>query len=108
MIAEGVEVHVFDPMIKKERIHQDLTLLWEARNLSKKEVESKLKRCVIHSDNIQAVENAFAIAILTEWDEFKFYDWEAITKKTNQPAKIFDGRNVLRQNAIKDQYFIGK
>lgn len=108
LIAEGAEVHVFDPMVKKERIHQDLILLWEARNLSKKEVESKLKHCVVHSDNSQALENTFATAILTEWDEFKFYDWEAITKKTIQPAIIFDGRNVLNRFKKINQFFIGK
>ena len=95
-------------MVKKERIHQDLTLLWEARNLSKKEVKSKLKHCFVHSNNCQALENTFATAILTEWDEFKFYDWEAITKKTIQPAKIFDGRNIIQKNDLLNQYFIGK
>ena len=108
LIAEGGEVHVFDPMVKKDRIHQDLTLLWEARNLSKKEVESKLKRCVVHADSREALENTFAIAILTEWDEFKCYDWEAITKKTIQPAKIFDGRNIMSKTDSINQYSIGK
>ena len=108
LISEGAELHVFDPMVKKERIHQDLTLLWEARNLSKKEVKSKLKHCFVHSNNCQALENTFATAILTEWDEFKFYDWEAITKKTIQPAKIFDGRNIIQKNDLLNQYFIGK
>ncbi|MEN8826302.1 MAG: nucleotide sugar dehydrogenase [Wenyingzhuangia sp.] len=108
LIAEGGEVHVFDPMVKKDRIHQDLTLLWEARNLSKKEVESKLKRCVVHADSREALENTFAIAILTEWDEFKCYDWEVITKKTIQPAKIFDGRNIMSKKESINQYSIGK
>ena len=108
LIAEGAEMHVFDPMVKKERIHQDLTLLWEARNLSKKEVESKLKHCVVHADNSQVLENTFATAILTEWDEFKFYDWEAITKKTIQPAIIFDGRNIIPKTDSINQYSIGK
>ena len=42
----GVELHDCDPMLKAARIHQDLTNLWEARNESKQEIESKLKRCV--------------------------------------------------------------
>ena len=41
------------------------------------------------------------IAILTEWDEFKNYDWEFIFKKIKQPAYIFDGRNILDFDKIK-------
>ena len=50
LLEEGAELHVFDPMVKEARIHQDLTTLWEARNDSKKEIESKLKRCVVHKN----------------------------------------------------------
>ena len=41
------------------------------------------------------------IAIMTEWDEFKDYDWEKIYKKTKKPAYIFDGRNILEIEKIK-------
>lgn len=46
-------------------------------------------------DHKTALENAFAAAILTEWDEFKSYDWNAIESKMMQPARVFDGRNIL-------------
>ncbi len=82
-------------MVKEARIHQDLTNLWEARNDSKKEIESKLKRCIVHKEHNVALESSFAAAILTEWDEFKSYDWDAIADKMIQPAKVFDGRNVI-------------
>ena len=108
LLGEGAEVHVFDPMVKEARIHQDLTALWEARNDSKKEIESKLKRCVVHHEHNLALENSFAAAILTEWDEFKSYDWNAIAEKMMQPVKIFDGRNVLELNKNINQYYIGK
>ena len=38
---------------------------------------------------------------MTEWDEFKDYDWENIYKKTNKPTYIFDGRNILEIEKIK-------
>ena len=53
LLEEGAEVHVFDPMVKEARIHQDLTILWEARNESNKEIESKLKRCVVHKEHTE-------------------------------------------------------
>ncbi|MGY8940359.1 MAG: UDP binding domain-containing protein, partial [Flavobacteriales bacterium] len=95
LLDEGAEVHVFDPMVKIDRIHQDLTNLWEGRNESEQKIESKLKRLVVHQEHSVALECSFAAGILTEWDEFKSYNWNAIADKMIQPAKIFDGRNIL-------------
>jgi len=108
LLEEGAELHVFDPMVKKARVHQDLTALWEARNESNKEIESKLNRCVVHKEYTQAIDSSFAAAILTEWDEFKSHDWNDIAEKMIQPAKVYDGRNVLELNKNINQYFIGK
>ncbi|MDC1439437.1 nucleotide sugar dehydrogenase [Flavobacteriaceae bacterium] len=108
LLGEGAEVHVFDPMVKEARIHQDLTALWEARNDSKKEIETKLKRCTVHKEHNLALESSFTAAILTEWDEFKSYDWDSIADKMMQPAKVYDGRNVLKSNKNINQYYIGK
>ena len=108
LLEEGAELHVFDPMVKEARIYQDLTNLWEVRNDSKKEIESKLKRCTVHQEHNLALESSFAAAILTEWDEFNSYDWDAIAHKMIQPAKVYDGRNVLQLNKKINQYYIGK
>ena len=108
LLEEGAEVHVFDPMVKEARIYQDLSTLFEARNESKDEIAAKLKRCIVHQEHIGALENSFAAAILTEWDEFKLYDWDNIVFKMIKPAKIFDGRNILKSNKNINQYFIGK
>ena len=35
------------------------------------------------------------MAVLTEWDEFKAYDWQKIYDNMKKPAFVFDGRNVL-------------
>jgi UDPglucose 6-dehydrogenase len=108
LLEEGAELHVYDPMVKEDRIRQDLTTLWEARNDSKHEVAAKLKRCVVHIDHKIALDSSFAAAILTEWEEFKSYDWKAIMEKMMQPAKVFDGRNILQESEFINQYFIGK
>ena len=108
LLEEGAELHVFDPMVKQARIYQDLTNLWETRNYSKKEIESKLKHCFVHKEHSIALENSFVAAILTEWDEFNSYDWDSIANKMMQPAKVYDGRNVLKSNKNINQYCIGK
>jgi len=50
----------------------------------------------------KAAENAHAVAILTEWDEYKNLDYKEIYRSMQKPAFIFDGRDILdRQNLYK-------
>jgi UDPglucose 6-dehydrogenase len=54
---------------------------------------------------MKLVKDAHAIAVLTEWDEFKNYDWEKIYDDMNKPAFIFDGRNLLDKEKINKNWF---
>jgi len=46
-------------------------------------------------DPYRAADGASAIVLVTEWDEFKTLNYEAIYKRMKKPALIFDGRNIL-------------
>lgn len=59
--------------------------------------------CTSHEDSIK---DAHAICVLTEWDEFKTYDYKAIYEKMNKPAFIFDGRNILNHDELREIGFI--
>ena len=108
LLELGADVHIYDPMVKEERIKQDLSFLWENRNISQSNIKKKLKCCFVHLDHSDALKESFAAAILTEWDEFNNYDWDLIAEKMIQPAKIFDGRNMLIKKNKKLIYSIGK
>jgi UDPglucose 6-dehydrogenase len=49
----------------------------------------------VSNDPYEAAQGAHAIAIVTEWDEFKRLDYRRIFAAMRQPAFIFDGRNIL-------------
>lgn len=63
-------------------------------------------------DAYRAAEGASAIVLVTEWDEFKVLDYEAIYKRMKKPALIFDRRNILEHRMLFemgfDVYPIGK
>ncbi len=60
---------------------------------------------VTYSDNpYDALNNADALVICTEWDEFRSPDFEVLRKKLSQPV-IFDGRNLYGLDAIRDLGF---
>ncbi|MGC8869634.1 MAG: nucleotide sugar dehydrogenase [Brevinematia bacterium] len=51
-------------------------------------------------DPYEAVKDADAIAVLTEWEIFKKLDYEKIYSMMRKPAFIFDGRNILDHNLL--------
>ena len=105
LLEEGAEIHIYDPMIKKNQILQDLNYLWDLMEVSKNLKEKYLEKINIQKDYSNAIEKSFAIAILTEWDEFKNYNWNEIVTKLIKPIRIFDGRRLL--NKSKTIYSIG-
>lgn len=63
--------------------------------------ESYIENIKQFSNPDQAIEQSHAIIILTEWDEFKSYDYNEYYKKMEKPSFIFDGRNILDEKIIK-------
>ncbi len=106
LIENGAKIHVYDPKVSEQRMLSDLEFL---NNRSLKENKKALTYC---SDPYIACENSHAIAIITEWDEFKSYDWKKIYNICFKPAKIFDGRNILNAKKLESigfsVYSIGK
>ena len=100
LISERAKIVVFDPKVKEKQILSDLNYL-ESRS----EEENK-KYISVENDGYEACKKAHAIAILTEWDEFKTYDWQKIYDNMLKPAFVFDGRNVLNKAALEKIGFI--
>ncbi len=46
-------------------------------------------------DPYKAVEGADAVAVLTDWSEYKNIDWQKVYDLMRKPAFVFDGRNFL-------------
>jgi UDPglucose 6-dehydrogenase len=55
----------------------------------------------VASDPYEAATGAHALAIATEWDEFKTLDFHRIFGLMSKPAFIFDGRNILDLQKLK-------
>lgn len=109
LIKLGAEIHVYDPMVSEKRFREDLALLWESENNHPEAINQKFLQCIFHSTHTSALADAYAVAILTEWEEFKQYDWSGLIKTMKSPANILDGRNILPMidNPSIHQYAIG-
>ena len=103
LLLKGVNLSIYDPMVLESRIISDLESILLERKLSKGEVRKLLNKVDIYSEHSSAIEGSSAIALLTEWDEFKNYQWDKIKSKMPN-VKVFDGRNILSNS----NYSIGK
>ncbi len=89
LLNEQAELWIYDPKVKAEQVYADLDYL----NTRGEADNRRLVKVV--NDPYEAMDDAHAIAILTEWDEFKTYDWQKVCEGMKKPAFVFDGRNVL-------------
>jgi len=67
--------------------------------------DAKNPNLVIAPTALAACTGTHAIAVLTEWDEFKTMDYAAIQNVMYKPAFIFDGRNILPHQKLTDLGF---
>lgn len=83
LLKEGAIVKVFDPIAMHE---------------AQKVLGERVTWC---SDVYETTQDASAIALVTEWNEFRLPNWQLI-KSNMQTAVVFDGRNIY------DDVFIHK
>ena len=105
LLNEQAEIVIYDPKVTEEQIYADLDYL----GTRSEEENRKLVKVV--DTPVNATEGAHAVAVLTEWDEFKELDWNEIYKKMLKPAFLFDGRKILDRKSKEaigfDFYAIG-
>jgi len=100
LINEQAHLAIFDPKVSEEQILADLNYLGSRKPEKNKEY------IAVNKEVYEACDKAHAIAILTEWDEFKEYDWQKIYDNMQKPAFVFDGRNLLDGKKMREIGFI--
>ena len=90
----------------------DMKEYWLSQNLKQDLVNKYLSRIKIFKNPIDASKKASAVCILTEWEEFISINWGLIYSGMKRPSWIFDGRNILDRDFLKNLgfeiYQIGK
>lgn len=85
LIEEGAHVVVYDPQVPAD------------------EIKSLVGEGVAIADSAEEATNeAHAILVLTEWDAFKVLDYQAIYDAMIKPAHVFDGRNILDLEKLRE------
>jgi UDPglucose 6-dehydrogenase len=85
LIAEGAHVRAFDPAAMEK-------------------ARAVLPQIEYAKSAYEAVEDAEAMLVATEWEEFRKLDWERVRQSMARPL-ILDGRNLLSPREMKASGF---
>ena len=89
LLDEGAQLLIYDPQASSQQINDKLSIVHEPASWNTAE------------SPIQAVHNADAVLILTEWQDFAELNWQQIADKMRRPAWVFDTRSIVDVAAVR-------
>lgn len=109
LLDERAKLSVYDPQVERAQMFEEFKYTLNVTADTVKDLDSLVTTC---SSALVAATGSHAIAVMTEWDEFVTLDYAELFKVMSKPAFIFDGRNILPHQALRDigfeVYAIGK
>jgi len=101
LLGERAQVVVYDPKVSAEEIRRDVGGD-QCVSAGGPKGSADCERLQIAASAAEACAGAHAVAVLTEWDEFKALDFQKIYAGMSKPAFVFDGRNLLDHAALRE------
>ncbi|KAH7652371.1 UDP-glucose 6-dehydrogenase protein [Dioscorea alata] len=115
LLGDKAKISIYDPQVTEDQIQRDLAMNkfdWDHPIHLQPMSPSAVKQVTVTWDAYEATKGAHGICILTEWDEFKQLDYKKIYDNMQKPAFLFDGRNVVDPEKLREigliVYSIGK
>jgi UDPglucose 6-dehydrogenase len=100
---------ILPPSNVRHQVFRDLSTpkhMWDRPRGWTRSDAAILANVTVACDAYEAADGAHALAVLTEWDEFRGLDWASVYARMAKPAFVFDGRNVLDHAKLREMGFI--
>lgn len=116
LLAEQANLAIHDPKVSPAKIFAELDLPAPSPSIfnlsssiseqSSFNLQSSISQPLsVCADPYEAVRDAHALLILTEWDAFKSLDYARVYSLMAKPAWVFDGRNILNLESLRQLGF---
>mmetsp|Transcript_25250 Transcript_25250/g.69605 ORF Transcript_25250/g.69605 Transcript_25250/m.69605 type:complete len:481 (+) Transcript_25250:257-1699(+) len=99
LLEENAKIHVYDPQVSREDMWQEMNYTCGVNHNNTPGLDEHV---VTATDPYEACNGAHAVCVMTEWDEFKTYDYQKIYDNMQKPAFLFDGRLHLNHKELRD------
>eukprot|EP00922_Rhytidocystis_sp_ex-Travisia-forbesii_P018149 GHVS01027016.1.p1 GENE.GHVS01027016.1~~GHVS01027016.1.p1 ORF type:complete len:536 (+),score=77.27 GHVS01027016.1:352-1959(+) len=101
LMEDGAFLHVYDPKVSRAQA----LLEFADHGMSHSGKFDLEKQFITQTSVDEVVRDSHAIVVLTEWPEFRQYDYQCFHKTMKKPAFLFDGRNILDHNRLYNYGF---
>jgi len=109
LLDERAMLSVYDPQVTRDQMMMEFDYTLGLNEATLPGMDKMVTTC---SSAMEAIKDSHAIAVMTEWDEFANLDFHAVYAAMSKPAFVFDGRNILPHDKLREigfeVYAIGK
>ena len=92
LLIEGASLFIHDPQVNEKQVELDLENVGVDNSSN-----------WTYSKNLEEIyNNADALIILTEWDQYRSINWDLVGKKMRSPSWVFDTRKIIKKEKIKN------
>ena len=105
LITEGATLVIHDPKVNSSQIANDLKINpTKSINNYDSAFDEKSGTWEFSEsiNNIEIFNSAYAVIILTEWEEYRKLNWKSIAKKMVPPAWVFDSRSIVNTDEVQN------
>ena len=97
LLEERARLVIYDPRVSERQIREALEGVFKDSNgvVSERDRQLLREHVTVAPDAYTAAHQTHAIAVLTEWDEFRTLDMSRVLAGMQRPAFVFDGRNIV-------------
>lgn len=109
LLGDRACLSIYDPQVTEDQIQRDLSMKkfdWDHPIHLQPMSPTSVKQVSVTWDAYEATKGAHGICILTEWEEFKSLDYLRIFDNMQKPAFVFDGRNLVNAEKLREIGFI--
>ena len=107
LLIKGAIINIYDPMVPPKRIISDIKNILLLNNIKGHLLKELISNIFIFKNIGDSLKLTEAILILTEWDEFKSYNWKKFIQNSTTNVRIFDSRNIIDKSIAQNIYSIG-